>query len=111
MHEPRCLGVESYITGQLATGEAFLGIDHQANGQKPLGQRHRGLLVRVASLDGAGQHVETGLATMAIPAPDALALLLAPYPLTTAMGTVGAAGPSASPPGTGYRLADRENAG
>ena len=60
LHKPSCLGIESYITGQLATGQVFLGMDHQANGQKSLWQRHHGSLE-----DGAGQHIETGLASMA----------------------------------------------
>ena len=44
LHESPCPGLESCITGQLATGEAFLGIDHQADGQEPLWQRHHDFL-------------------------------------------------------------------
>ena len=60
------------IAGELRAADGLLGVDHQGDGQKPLLERN----ARLAE-DGAGENVEAGVAIVAVPPADSLAVRLA----------------------------------
>ena len=71
LHIPGCLLSKVQVPGQLAAGQAFLGVHNQGNCAEPLLKRHLRLLH-----DGLGQYVEAGLADIAVPASKRLGFVL-----------------------------------
>ena len=69
---PCGLLIQIQVPRELVARHALLGVQHQGDGQKPLLERDSGLVE-----DRAGQHVEAGVAGVAVPAADAVAVGLA----------------------------------
>ena len=81
--------IQFQVAGQLAAGQALIGVEHEANGKEPLLKQYPGLFH-----DGARHNIEADMTGIAVPAAHARSVHLPNYTFTVAMGTPGSFAPT-----------------